>query len=277
MAKIFASFVCLFSLLFFSSFFKLFLLRVCAQVCTCGGGYRCCITGMLIVFFTSLASLASHAFLKHTCVGGMPSSALSTLPFALPALRYWNVKLCFLYRPCVTGMSNFACFFLIILSDLSYRRVKLSQPCVIGMSSVAFFTSLASRVCQALLSSPALRHGHVKLCFISPQLLTCQALLALRHGHVKLCCFFTSLASLACQALLSLPAWRHFHVRLCFPYQPDVTGVSRFAFFTSLASLACQPALLSLPDWRHWHVKLCFLYQPDVTGVSRFAFFTSLA
>ena len=136
MANISASLVCLFSLFFFFLIYFI-LLGACAWVCMCGGGYHCCITGMLIVFFTSLVSLASHALLKHACVGGMPSFALLTLPFALPALRYWHVKLGFLYQPCVTVMS-----------------------------SLAFFTSLALVACQALLSLPALRYWHVKLSFL---------------------------------------------------------------------------------------------------------------
>ena len=124
---------------------------------------------------------------------------------ALPTLRHWCVKRCFLHQPCPQA-----------------RQALINHPLVTDVSS---FISLASRACQALLSLPAWR-----------------------HGYVKLCCF--------------LPAWRHWHVRLCFLYQPGVTGMSSFAFFTSLAWLACQ-ALLSLPAWRHWHVKLCF-----TTGVS---------
>ena len=73
-----------------------------------------------------------------------------------------------------------------------------------------------------------------------------------------------------------LPAWRHWHVKPCFLYQPGVTFMLGFAFLTSLTSRACQD-LLSLPAWRHWHVsRLCFLYQTGVTGMLSFAFFTSL-
>ena len=91
---------------------------------------------------------------------------------ALPTLRHWCVKRCFLHQPCPQA-----------------RQALINHPLVTDVSS---FISLASRACQASLSLPAWR-----------------------HGYVKLCCF--------------LPAWRHWHVRLCFLYQPGVTGMSSFA------------------------------------------------